>query len=56
MRVVGSQYDATVGVEAWVAKAEAKVKVGYYLVVSWYVVMGAGWEKVGGVGRGLGQE
>lgn len=28
MRIVGSQYDATVGVEAWVAKAEAKVKVG----------------------------
>lgn len=27
MRIVGSQYDATVGVEAWVAKAEAKVKV-----------------------------
>lgn len=27
LRVVGSQYDATVGVEAWVEKAEAKVKV-----------------------------
>lgn len=27
MRIVGSQYDATVGVEAWVAKAEAKVEV-----------------------------
>lgn len=27
MRIVGSQYDATVAVEAWVAKAEAKVKV-----------------------------
>eukprot|EP00752_Nemacystus_decipiens_P008540 g7627.t1 len=26
MRIVGSQYDATVAVEAWVAKAEAKVK------------------------------
>lgn len=27
MRIVGSQYDATVGVEAWVAKAEEKIKV-----------------------------
>lgn len=27
MRVVGSQYDATVAVEAWVARAEAKIKV-----------------------------
>lgn len=27
MRIVGSQYDATDGVEAMVAKAEAKVKV-----------------------------